>query len=421
MAKILIYSPNLISKSMAGAAIRSWEFAKNLSINHQVTLISKEPPEVRSHEFAMISLKDPRCKAYFQKAHLLITQRLTLPLALWASSYGIKVIIDAYDPSPLELLEFYKKGPQARKDKKIRSQITNLIFSFKMADGIICASERQRALWTGFLLGQKLITPQVYERDPTLRSFIGIVPFGLSDIPPQKNGKGLKERLGLDPQDIVLLWGGGLWNWFDPLSLIKAMQIISQKRADIKLVFMGIKPPDPDLPTMSMALESVQLAKKLGLLDKSVFFHYEWIPYEERQNFLLDSDIGVSMHFDHLETHFSFRTRILDYLWAELPIITTSGDLFADLVHNNHLGLVVPPKDEQAIADAVFSLTSHREKFLQIKKNLKAIQEQFYWKSTMIPLQKMIEELAPYQKPKGIWRRMPTLMNFLITKALEKM
>ena len=31
MAKVLIYSPNLIGKSMAGPAIRAWEFAKALA------------------------------------------------------------------------------------------------------------------------------------------------------------------------------------------------------------------------------------------------------------------------------------------------------------------------------------------------------------------------------------------------------
>ena len=43
-------------------------------------------------------------------------------------------------------------------------------------------------------------------------------------------------------------------------------------------------------------------------------------------NFLLEADIGVSTHVDHVETAFSFRTRILDYLWAVPPVVTTTGD-----------------------------------------------------------------------------------------------
>src|SRR5664280_3299763 len=47
-------------------------------------------------------------------------------------------------------------------------------------------------------------------------------------------------------------------------------------------------------------------------------------PYTERSDHLLDADVGVSTHFDHVETEFSFRTRILDYLWTGLPIVATT-------------------------------------------------------------------------------------------------
>jgi hypothetical protein len=42
--------------------------------------------------------------------------------------------------------------------------------------------------------------------------------------------------------------------------------------------------------------------------------------------------VGVSTHRDHLETRLSFRTRMLDYIWAGLPIVCTDGDHFASLV-----------------------------------------------------------------------------------------
>ena len=62
MAKILIYSPNVIGKSMAGAAIRPWEFAKALSQEHQVILISSGPSDIQSQTFEVLSFHDPACK-----------------------------------------------------------------------------------------------------------------------------------------------------------------------------------------------------------------------------------------------------------------------------------------------------------------------------------------------------------------------
>ena len=61
-----------------------------------------------------------------------------------------------------------------------------------MADGILCASERQRALWIGFLLAQKLIPLNHYEQDPNLKKFLQVIPFLAS---PPHNLK----KTGRDP------------------------------------------------------------------------------------------------------------------------------------------------------------------------------------------------------------------------------
>ena len=56
---------------------------------------------------------------------------------------------------------------------------------------------------------------------------------------------------------------------------------------------------------------------------------WTWVPYDERADFLLDADLGVSTHLEHIETAYSFRTRVLDYWWAGLPVVATDGDTFA--------------------------------------------------------------------------------------------
>src|SRR5690606_21779831 len=61
-------------------------------------------------------------------------------------------------------------------------------------------------------------------------------------------------------------------------------------------------------------------------------------------------------HVPHLETRYSFRTRMLDYLWARLPIVCTEGDYFGDLVRAEGLGRAVPPRDPAALADALATL-----------------------------------------------------------------
>jgi hypothetical protein len=59
-----------------------------------------------------------------------------------------------------------------------------------------------------------------------------------------------------------------------------------------------------------------------------VVFHEQWVPYDERVDWLTDADIGVSLHRHHLETELSFRTRVLDYLWAGLCLLGAVFFLF---------------------------------------------------------------------------------------------
>src|SRR5690606_1607098 len=143
--------------------------------------------------------------------------------------------------------------------------------------------------------------------------------------------------------DEVLLWGGGIYDWFDPLTLIRAVAELEKDHPRLRLVFMGLEHPNQRIPLMGAAKRAVQLAEELGVAGRSVIFNRDWVPYEERAGFLLDADIGVSTHLDHVETAFSFRTRILDYLWAGLPVVSTAGDGFAPIIEEHGLGAVVPP------------------------------------------------------------------------------
>jgi glycosyltransferase involved in cell wall biosynthesis len=103
-------------------------------------------------------------------------------------------------------------------------------------------------------------------------------------------------------------------------------------------------------------------------------------------DFLAQADIGISTHFDNLETHFSMRTRILDYLWAQLPIITTRGDYSAGLVDDHNLGISVPPQNPQKIADAILAILDNNKLRKEIKNNVAKIKPRFYWEKVLDPL-----------------------------------
>jgi len=113
---------------------------------------------------------------------------------------------------------------------------------------------------------------------------------------------------------------------FDPLTLVKSMKQVWEKRKDIKLFFLGIKHPNPQVKELSLVNETVELAKKLGLEGKNIFFNYGWVDYDEGR-------IIFSSRMSALYPSGTYRNKVCFQdeniriiLWTGLPIISTEAD-----------------------------------------------------------------------------------------------
>ncbi len=319
------------------------------------------------------------------------------------------LIVDLYDPYLFSLLVQYQDDPvTASSSYRLMHQV--LEKHMLTADFFVCASERQRDYWIGRFCALGRVDPAMYKFDPSLRKLIDVAAFGLSDQVPEKSGKGLRTDFEqITEKDFVLLWGGGVWDWFDPLTVIKAVHQLSQKRDDIKLVFMGIKSPNPKVPLMQMAVKCQALAAELGVLNKSVFFSEQWIPYEQRVNYLLEADAAVSAHYDLIETRFSFRTRILDYLWTGLPILTTGGDQLAEMIDARKAGIAIGYEDVDGWVAAIEKLADDRDFKNSCATNSSELAKEFYWSKSAEPLKKFCR--APYHTPAFEKVTMPSIVE----------
>ncbi len=340
--KILVITGDAISEKMAGPAIRAWHMADVLSGEHQVRLVTTNPlctpPDA---PFAIERARPKELPPHVAWADVVVLQGHGLEMVgeLKKPSSTKIVVCDMYDPMHLELLEQGKDKTDEKRALDLAAVTKVLNTQLERGDFFLCASERQRHFWLGHLAALGRLTPTLYDNDPTTQSLLGIVPFGLSGKPPQRTAPAIKGVVpGVTDADKVVIWAGGVYSWFDPLTLIHAIDHLRQRRSSVKLQFLGMKHPNPEVPDMDIAGQTRGLAASLGLTGEHVFFNEGWVPYNERQNWLLDADCGVTTHYEHVETTFAFRTRVLDYLWAGLPIVTTSGDSFADLVLRGRFG-----------------------------------------------------------------------------------
>ena len=360
MARVLIVSHDYVRKSMAGPAIRAFELSRQVHLaGHDVTLAAPistdlEPPPF---ELATYHPQEPETlRRLATGADVVVVQGWVLEHNPYLREIGAAVVADVYDPFPLEYLATVKVDSRAGEVTTWHDVLGTLDEQLRLGDFFLCASERQRDFWIGALLALNRVSSATYDADPGLRGLIDVVPFGIPEEPPARTGRGLRETLGIGADEIVLLWGGGVYNWFDPLTLIRAVARLAARKEGVRLVFLSASHPNPDVPEMQMLASARDLARELGVDGGPVIFNESWVPYEERAAWLLDADVGVSTHLDHAETRFSFRTRILDYFWAGLPVMCTRGDSLADLVEKEDLGLTVPPEDVDATESALAEL-----------------------------------------------------------------
>ncbi len=389
--RVLVVSGDPITENLAGVGIRAVELARGLSQVCEVTLaapenVALELPGVQSVAFERDNQQ--LMANLVEYAETIIVQGYTLhrfPVIGAADKY---VVVDLYDPYYLEGLAFFSRnGPERHRDD-LRATLDTIADQLHRGDFFICASERQRDLWLGALLARGRLDLTNYAQDPAFRSLIDVVPFGCPETPPAHTRRVLKGVVpGIAETDTVALWGGGIWDWLDPLTVIRAMALVRDQRPDLKLFFLGNTHPNTvDVPEMQMYGQALALARELDLLGRTVFFNDHWVPYAERANYLLEADVGVSAHLDHLETRFAFRTRMLDYIWAGLPMVVTAGDTLADTVMQQGLGRVVPIGNADCFARALLELTSQPQARQQYAGAFATARAIFSWQRALEPL-----------------------------------
>jgi GT2 family glycosyltransferase len=399
---ILIISDEVVSKEMAGPAIRAWNFAKILSEEINVILAVPNVVDLPEQVFKIVQYKgESSIKELIEASDIILCGGMTFFKFACIRNYNKYLIMDIYDPYNLATLAEYNNETIEKQLDVYKSvhYIANEMMYY--GDFFICASERQRDFWLGMLTALNRVNPYSYKEDPRLRRLIDVVPFGLPGSKPIHIKKVLKGKVdGIKEDDFVIIWGGGIYNWFDPLTLVKAMAEVGKFRNDIKLFFMGVKHPNPQVKELQLVNTTVDLAKKLNLYEKNVFFNFGWVEYDERQNYLLEADAGIITHPGHVETRFAFRTRILDYLWAGLPIISTKGDSLSEIIEQNNLGITVEDGNIAELAKAIIKIADKGEFYDRCKVNICAIATQYTWEKVCEPIIKFCKDpiISAYRK-----------------------
>ena len=299
--RVLIVTGDTLSPRMAGPAIRAYEMATSLVLaGFDVTLSSLTPPQIGGRQigdggFVVSHAGAPgQIDGLLDQTDIVIFQGFVMHALPAIHDFDGPVVVDIYDPFHLENMTARKHELEWMRYTTHNSDTDVLNTQLQRGDFFVCASEKQRDFWLGQMSALRRVNPATFDDDESLRSLIDVAPFGLSGGEPVRTRENAIRGVvpGIDEDDFILLWGGGIYNWFDPLTLIEAVGLVALEYPDVKLWFMGNAHPNPEVPKMAMSASAYQLAEQRGLLGKHVFFNEGWVDYGDRQNYLMDADVG---------------------------------------------------------------------------------------------------------------------------------
>jgi glycosyltransferase involved in cell wall biosynthesis len=384
---LLIICQTLIQSHMAGPSLRYLALARTLSKDMKVILAAPVAKGVGAEEFEWLIYGEAPASLIraAQDVDFVLLSGYVLQKFPALNKIRACRIVDLYDPMPLENLFYRADDPMKVRLSAHESDVEVFNRLVRAGDFFVCGSERQRDFWLGVLMANLRLNPMNFRGDEDFRGLIDVVSTGL----PSHEKPQTSFLIGEDPAvplgSKLILWGGGIWNWLDPLILLEAFLNIHQAHPEARLVFLGARHPNPEVPAHEMAARTLARANESGLVGKQILF-FDWLSVPEREALLCESHIGVVAHPAHIETRFSLRTRVFDYFWARLPVLATAGDVVSEWVSAYGVGEVVAPGQAAEMAAALDALLSQPKS--DFSDRFDALHARFSWKNQAEPLRR---------------------------------
>ncbi len=374
---VVVSTPDVVGSRMAGPGIRAYHLAQELSRHFATSLVAQFEDFALDREgFTAIQRDSAEARWALLHANVIIGQPARDLLAL--PRKGRRMIYDLFDPNVLELRELYGAKPTLRQTVHYNREWGRLRMALQQGDLLLAATPRQRDFYTGVYCSFAPAASEWLERWVE-------VPFGIPEHPPDGTGS------ALDPSRPWIIWGGGTWEWLDPLTAIQAVGVLRESGIDCRLLFMGAERPNRQV---AAAGNPGGMQKALSKAGDAVVRNTEWVPYRDRAKWLCGGRLGVMLHARTMEAEFSIRTRLFDAIWCSLPMVATEGGFAADLIAKESLGVVVRPSDVDSVADGMRRLLTDDAFHAACVSNLDRIRPRYQWDAVVRPL---VEAISQWQ------------------------
>jgi glycosyltransferase involved in cell wall biosynthesis len=338
----------------AGIGIRFLEMAKLLGEDgHEVVLLDRQVITAEA-----LQRESARCEVAVVQGHVAND--------LFAHARPIPTVVDLYDPFIIENLHYYP----TRGGEVFGHDHATLLRSLARGDIFLCASEAQRLFYLGMLLAIGRVNPVTFADDAGFDALVRVAPFGVEAPRP------------LAPRDLTApaVLFGGIYDWYDPILAIDAVALARQSLPGLTLTFTTH--PNPELTPQGALADALAHVKRQRAEDFVRFV--PWVSYGGRGAFFDRFAAALLTFPQSIETSLAMRTRIYDYLWGGLPVVTSSAPGTDEILQRYGAGRVVRSSSAGDLAAALVRLLTTDYSATATATQRFAVENQ--WRHTLSPL-----------------------------------
>ena len=372
-----------------GPGYRAWHLFQEFAQRHEVIVLSLyENYHLKTAQEFEVSEKNMLIKCIKPKpiriAQLIENEKPDVLYLPWSSSpflsrlkRKIPTILDYVGVGLLE--EYATKGhiPVTLLEMKLKS--------FWLGDFFLTAGQRERYYLLGLLAASKKLSHGRYNQTDPL---IHLIPMTPPPEPPILD----REIFPKKADEFVLLVAGAFLPWYNYKILFEALRILNRKeKTNLKVVFMGGNPRNPRFERI------VQEMGRLYRLQEKIVYSGT-VPFKQRADYYLLADVAINIPSITIEDELSVRTRVVDYIWAGLPILTPAKDEYSAAVVEEGAGFTYKAGDPASLAQAVEQIIADPKKLEYSKRKMRSLLKgKFNLQNYISPLEKFIEN--PYIDP----------------------
>lgn len=165
----------------------------------------------------------------------------------------------------------------------------------------------------------------------------------------------LKSRF-IPADSLILMWLGGYNSWSDPDTLFAGVELAMKRLPNLYYVSTGGEIAGHDSETFARFREQVDASPFV-----SRFMFLGWLPTNEIPSYIRQADACVCIDRHSYEGELGTRTRILDWMQFEVPIISTVLSELTRTLREKQLITTFEVGSPESLAEAIVAVMRDRE------------------------------------------------------------